>query len=312
MGQKRQKTAQAVLQKHTVNLPNGRKLRAATIVEDKPPEVRFVESLDKDSSWCCYGQESTLKALEFYAVDELLIAEDALPNRLDIDTWHSYWETLAAERKVARLHWISAGTPQGRNFCRSFRVAGILGRPLDMLDDLSPMDSRSSSFGFMALKKQPSTSEEATAALGAEVSQLARAVSNNMVRAVSNNSSGSRAHPPSAHDAFFSWLRRALCSELPEDEMSALALFDCAYVILSGLEECCDLESHLPTLEDAAGVLAVDAPSCASELQIRWMAAQFAESDIELSAITEVSSALADRLPPSLGSWATASDLPWL
>lgn len=48
-------------------------------------------------------------------------------------------------------------------------------------------------------------------------------------------------------------------------------------------------------LQDAAEMLAVDAPSCAQELQFRWWAAHLAESEFELSAVAEVSSELAEQ-----------------
>lgn len=291
MVKQRQSQSKQVAQNAKVSLPHGRKLAKSAEVDQRPTEERFFQAVKRDAAWCCYGLESTLRALELYAVDELLVAEDLESS--DVVAWHSRWETLAAEHKVARLHYISASTPQGRNFCRSVCVAGLLGHRIDFMDDLSPISP-------IRIEKQSNNrflATEAAEVLPIGEPKLARAVSNLPHRG---------SDPHSAYDAFFTWLQRALRSELSEDEMSALALFDCVHVIMSGApNEEDDTGSMKEALEDAVGVLILDAPTCAEELQFRWWAAHLAESDFELSAVAEVSSKLSEL--PAHRSFVAAS-----
>lgn len=225
-----------------------------------------------------------MRALELYIVDELLVAEEGLPAQFDTP----YWEKLALEHKAARLHLIPTGTTEGRKFCRGYRVAGILSRPMDLTP--SSCGSPSSLSFSLAAAAADESKGSSSAATGPEetrgvdsVRQRGLATTRTPQKLVSG------VWPPStARDAFFTWLERALRLEI-SDESSAEAYFHCVHVILAAGEER-EEQSELAHegLEGAAEILDLEAPNCAAELQVRWCAAHVAESDFERIAVAEV------------------------
>lgn len=266
----------------TTILQSGRKLRSGGDV-DRPPLERFEEVLARDPSLCCYGIQETLAALEFYAVDELLIAEDGLPMHVG----PAKWKQLAMDHKVARLHQISRNTSEGRRFCKGYRVAGILSRPLLSFGESSPAWNSSSpanvghstfsnAFGMAAeafATYEPPSATDAMAATAA-------------VSTAADAAAAAAAHS-TARGAFFAWLEGALHSELAHDEASALALLDCVHMILAPRDDDVGMTSDASHegLEDAVEVLSAEAPATASELVARWCAAHLAESELERAAV---------------------------
>jgi len=266
----RSQQAQPASESQTTILPHGRKLPAAGGAP-KSPVQRFFEAFDRDPAWCCYGIRETLRALRLYLVDELLVCEESLPAELDIASL----ERLASTHKASRMHRISVCTVDEREFCGGFRVAGLLSRPMESVDeaeDLSPLVYSPRQSHVDVVQDAPFVG------VGLEEVQ---------------ESSNHAAYAPmvtpktkqnSAHMAFFTWLERALRLELPDDEMQALALLDCVHVILGaqheqGVHEC---------LESAAALLAGEALCCAGELMERWYAAHLAESGFELLAVEDL------------------------
>lgn len=292
----------------TTFLPHGRKLPIAQDAT-KSAVQRFFEAIEKDPALCCYGKEETLHALKFYIVDELLVSEEGLSGQLGM----TYWEGLASEHKVARLHHVSASTATGRKFCRGFRVAGLLSRPLEPIEDLSPSSYSSPLLHTFNTGADILAMSENLLLPGVNPDETDSGAFKKigLTTATDFDNSTSRCWAPSnARDAFFTWLERALRLEIPDNEMSVLALLDCVQVILAVRDQEEELGPMHDGLEHAVNVLAEEAPNCAAELHVRWCAAHFAESDYERIGVTEVQEVQHDMLSmPSICTPACSEDM---
>jgi len=222
-----------------------------------------------------------MHALDLYAVDELLVAAEGKPGGLDAASW----EEIAAERKAARLHRVPTNSSAGRRFCSSVQVAALLGRPVDPSEEPSPMAKYAPTLHAFAGVAAAIDSGVVQGIDSNEHPIQPRSRSAADMTVETDSASGSEVRNIS-RDAFFTWLRRSLCLEMADDVSGAIALFDCVQVILAdGMGQ----ELLQEALENAVTVIAQDAPICAAELQTRWWAAQFADSDSERGAGMEVS-----------------------
>lgn len=223
---------------------------------------RFLQTMQRDSSWCCYGVSETIRALELYIVDELLISDSLKIAGRD----SGEWKDLAERYKVARFHVVSSETSVGRKFCKDFRIAGLLNRRLDVDEDSSPTSSCGASPLALSLNStlHPVLEEESHALSYPE------------------DAVGIAPHDDTAMDTFFTWLSRSLSSENPDE---ASALLDCVYVVLGGdpIYQCWS-----ESLANAVDILRDNnAPACAAELAVRWYAAQLAESAAEHAIVAQ-------------------------
>eukprot|EP00747_Dinoflagellata_sp_TGD_P187511 gnl/TRDRNA2_/TRDRNA2_45221_c0_seq1.p1 gnl/TRDRNA2_/TRDRNA2_45221_c0~~gnl/TRDRNA2_/TRDRNA2_45221_c0_seq1.p1 ORF type:complete len:403 (-),score=70.97 gnl/TRDRNA2_/TRDRNA2_45221_c0_seq1:495-1583(-) len=252
----------------------GRKLRKSSA--SKPAVQRLFETMHMDPDLCCYGVDSTIRALELFIVDELIVMEQGSPGGLTLTSWAA----LAAEHKVACVHAVSMETPNGKKFCQNFHIAGILSQRMESWRDspthsYSPDVACASNMGQSWLEGA-CMSPRGKASIPVQVLQPAVQDSSQ-----AHTAAVQLQEPENAMGAFLQWLKHAVTEELAEDLTSALALCDCVEVVCSCTEE----EFLHEALDNAVALLADEAPTCAAELRVRWHAASLAQSKFDLSVV---------------------------
>lgn len=178
---------------------------------------KVVAETASDAVECCYGKDQTLRVLGMGAVDTLLVArniEDDCASCAFKD-----WLEMA-ERHGTRCLEVSPCAPDSVNFCTNYRVGGCLRWPLD-IESLDPLGEERPLAGGSCTHFPESRA-------GGEVDLSPMA-------ATTEESSPNRAEPQVTKcdlDGILHWLTEALMHTL-QDEAAALALTDCAAVLLS-------------------------------------------------------------------------------
>jgi len=216
-------------------------------------------------------------------VDELLISADLGHGRpLVGDADAALWESRAMQHKVSRVHYIAPDTKEGKYFCQSVGVGGLLSQrwanPLLETEDISPISCGSSSPRTCNIALEAGPPEPTFATSTATPSKPRQSVSGVQITV------DDCLPPLSGESSFFMWLQRAICTEMAADQTTAMALLDGAHVILADATS--DPSSLQEMIWNVRAILADDAPTTAEELEVRWRAAQIAETDVERAMVT--------------------------